>query len=195
MKHKNALSACPCGDAWGTPLQLNMYISWAPTKTPRGQTLRRFSQCWGARRCQAPEQRAEPANLLGASGLPLIYIYIYIFLEREREIYICVCVYIYIYMYKVSPYCLPQGSHHFPRRVRIHPLSVCGLTVRGCYDPFQFVCVYIYIYIYIYICMHTYIVMYICQPLVVRVKHHRTSSGLVEKAATYTERVGLRPCA
>ena len=37
---RSALSACPCGDAWGTPLQLETRHSWAPVKTPRGQTLR-----------------------------------------------------------------------------------------------------------------------------------------------------------
>ena len=37
---RGALSICPCGDPWGTPLQLEISYSWSPIKPPRGQTLR-----------------------------------------------------------------------------------------------------------------------------------------------------------
>ena len=37
---RSALGICPCGDPWGTPLQLEIYHSWAPVKPPRGQPLR-----------------------------------------------------------------------------------------------------------------------------------------------------------
>ena len=37
---RSALSVCPCGDPWGTPLQSELSYSWAPVKIPRGQTLR-----------------------------------------------------------------------------------------------------------------------------------------------------------
>ena len=36
----NSLSVCPCGDPWGTPLQLEINYSWAPVKPPGGQPLR-----------------------------------------------------------------------------------------------------------------------------------------------------------
>ena len=35
---RSALSVCPWGDPWGTLLQSEVSCSWAPTKTPRGQT-------------------------------------------------------------------------------------------------------------------------------------------------------------
>ena len=37
---RGARSVCPCGDPWGTPLQLEIKHSWAPAKPPRGQALR-----------------------------------------------------------------------------------------------------------------------------------------------------------
>ena len=37
---RSALSACPCGDPWGTPLQSEIRCSWAPVRPRRGQTLR-----------------------------------------------------------------------------------------------------------------------------------------------------------
>ena len=37
---RSALRVCPCGDPWGTLLQLEIIHSWAPIKPPRGQTLR-----------------------------------------------------------------------------------------------------------------------------------------------------------
>ena len=37
---RSALSVCPCGDSWGTPLQLDTSYSRSPVKPPRGQTLR-----------------------------------------------------------------------------------------------------------------------------------------------------------
>ena len=37
---RSALSVCPCGDPWGTLLQLGIRHSGAPIKPPRGQTLR-----------------------------------------------------------------------------------------------------------------------------------------------------------
>ena len=37
---RSALSVCPCGDPWGTPLQVEMIYSLAPAKLARGQTLR-----------------------------------------------------------------------------------------------------------------------------------------------------------
>ena len=39
-RKRSALSACPYGDPWGTPLQLEISYSWAPVKPRRGQTLR-----------------------------------------------------------------------------------------------------------------------------------------------------------
>ena len=37
---RSALSVCPCGNPWWTPLQLEISYSWAPVRPPRGQTLR-----------------------------------------------------------------------------------------------------------------------------------------------------------
>ena len=37
---RSALSVCPCGNPWGTPLQSEIRDSWTPVKPPRGQTLR-----------------------------------------------------------------------------------------------------------------------------------------------------------
>ena len=37
---RSALSVCPCGDPWGTLLQLEITYSRAPTKPPQRQTLR-----------------------------------------------------------------------------------------------------------------------------------------------------------
>ena len=37
---RSALGVCPCGDPWGTLLQLETSYSRAPVKLPRGQTLR-----------------------------------------------------------------------------------------------------------------------------------------------------------
>ena len=37
---RSALSVRPCGDPWGTLLHLVRRYSRAPTKPPRGQTLR-----------------------------------------------------------------------------------------------------------------------------------------------------------
>ena len=37
---RSALGVCPCEDACGTTLQLKTKHSWAPVRTPRGQTLR-----------------------------------------------------------------------------------------------------------------------------------------------------------
>ena len=34
---RSALSVCPCGDLWGTPLQLEISYSRAPTKPPQGR--------------------------------------------------------------------------------------------------------------------------------------------------------------
>ena len=33
---RSALSACPCGDPWGTLLQLEVSYSWAPYQAPKG---------------------------------------------------------------------------------------------------------------------------------------------------------------
>ena len=33
---RSALSVSPCGDAWGTPLDLETGYSWAPIKPPEG---------------------------------------------------------------------------------------------------------------------------------------------------------------
>ena len=37
---RSALSVCPSGDPWGTPLQSESRHSWAPVKPTRGQILR-----------------------------------------------------------------------------------------------------------------------------------------------------------
>ena len=37
---RSALSVCPCGRPWGTPLQLEIRCSWAPVKPPEGRSTK-----------------------------------------------------------------------------------------------------------------------------------------------------------